>query len=166
MVERNAKGKEARMYFIEMERQAKQLADQMPKSLPEALRMAAALHERAEKQAEVIKALMPKADFHDAVSSAINGQTIDQAAKVLGTGERRLFKQLKEQGYLRPNNEPYQEYIDRGYFRLREKKRNLPTGEVLVYTQTLVTGKGLAFLQKKLFGKQLEGMAPTELTAN
>jgi prophage antirepressor-like protein len=153
---------------------------QVPQTLSEALQLAAdierervalaaqalALESENAKKGEVIKGMMPKADFHDAVSSAINGQTIDQAAKVLGTGERRLFKQLKDHGYLRPNNEPYQEYIDRGYFRLREKKRNLPTGEVLVYTQTLVTGKGLAFLQRKLFGKQLEGMAPAELTAN
>src|SRR3546814_20511426 len=50
----------------------------VPKSLPEALRLAADLEEKIEVQQGVIKALEPKAEFHDAVASAINCQTVQE----------------------------------------------------------------------------------------
>jgi prophage antirepressor-like protein len=135
----------------------------IPATYAEALRAAAEMAELAERErvenlrkAEIIREMAPKADFADAVSSAINAHTIDQAAKILGIGEKKLFAYLREQGYLRKNNEPYQKYIDNGLFRLREKKFNLATGEVQIYTQTLMTGKGMIYFQKRLFGKNLD----------
>lgn len=144
----------------------------IPATYAEALRLAAEMAEQVERErvenlrkTEIIREMAPKADFTDAVSSAINAQTINEAAKVMGTGQKRLFSFLRENGYLRYNNEPYQKYIDNGLFRLREKKRNLPNGEVQTYTQTLMTGKGLIYFQNRLFGKNLELSALPELAA-
>lgn len=92
----------------------------------------------------------PKAQFHDAVAEAINCQSVQEIAKVLGTGPNRLFKFLREEGLLMRDNLPYQQYLDAGYFRVVEKQYNDGRGESHTYTRTLVTGKWLAYIQKRL----------------
>ena len=121
----------------------------VPKSLPEALRLAADLADKVEEQKAVIGTLAPKAEFHDAVASAINCQTVQEAAKVIGSGQNRLFKWLRERGLLMHDNQPYQSAIEAGYFRLVEKQFKDKRGESHTYTQTLVTGKGLAYIQRR-----------------
>lgn len=121
----------------------------VPKSLPEALRLAADLADKVEEQKAVIGTLAPKAEFHDAVASAINCQTVQEAAKVIGSGQNRLFKWLRERGLLMNDNQPYQSAIEAGYFRLVEKQFKDKRGESHTYTQTLVTGKGLAYIQRR-----------------
>jgi phage antirepressor YoqD-like protein len=121
----------------------------VPRTLPEALRLAADLADRVEEQKALIVSLEPKAEFHDAVASAINCQTVQEAAKVLGTGQNRLFKRLRELGLLMADNQPYQTAIEAGYFRMVEKQYKDKRGESHTYTQTLVTGKGLSYIQRK-----------------
>jgi anti-repressor protein len=153
MVERNAKGKEARLYFIEMERQAKNLAIQVPQSLPEALRLAAELAERTEKQEAVIKTLEPKAAFHDTVADAVDCHTVQEVAKMLNVGPNKFFDWLRANQILMTigerRNIPYQEFIDRGYFRLIEKPWKDVHGEAHTHQRTYVTGKGFIWLEKK-----------------
>lgn len=148
MVERNAKGKEARLYFIEMERKANQFSGMMPQSMPQALRLAAELYERTEKQAAVIKALAPKAEFYDQVGRAINSQTVEEVAKVLGTGRNRVFNWLRKSGVLMKSNLPYQRFVDRGFFAVAERSYVDGRGESRTYTRTLVTGKGFQLIAK------------------
>jgi anti-repressor protein len=105
--------------------------------------------DQAEKTVEVIK---PKAEFHDAVTEAVNCQTVQEIAKVLGTGQNRLFSMLRDHGLLMHDNQPYQKYIEAGYFRTVEKEYKDKRGERHTYVQTLVTGKGLSYIQRKLFG--------------
>ena len=75
-----------------------------------------------------------------------------QTAKLLefkGTkqiGRNTLFDVLKKHGILQSNNEPYQVYINSGYFTY--KAILLPNGEV--YNQTRVTSKGLLWLQHNI----------------
>ncbi|MDM9643853.1 phage regulatory protein/antirepressor Ant [Rhizobium sp. S163] len=120
----------------------------VPKSLPEALRLAADLADKVEEQKAVIGALEPKANFHDAVTSAVNCQTVQEAAKLIGTGQNRLFKKLRESKLLMADNQPYQSAIEAGYFRMVEGQYKDKRGESHTYTRTLVTGKGLAYIQK------------------
>jgi len=94
--------------------------------------------------------LQPKAQFHDAVATAINCQTIQEVAKVLGMGERTLFKYLRDTKLLMPDNLPYQEYLNRGYFKVVEKQYFDKIGESRTYTRTLVTGKGLSYIQQRI----------------
>lgn len=96
--------------------------------------------------------LLPKADFHDAVSASSDNLTIQKAAKILGTGELRLFQFLRDQKVFMANNQPYQEYLDRGYFRVLLKSRRFD-GEDHIYTQTVITAKGMPWLRKLLAEK-------------
>lgn len=121
----------------------------VPRSLPEALRLAADLAETVETQKARIEADKPKVDFHDHVAEAINCQTIDEVAKVLGTGQNRLFAWLRDAAMLKPGNLPYQRFVDEGYFRVVERQFKDKRGESHTYTRTLVTGKGLAYIQKR-----------------
>ena len=122
----------------------------IPQTLSEALRLAADQAETIEQQKSLISDMTPKAEFHDEVALAVNAQTFMDVAKFIGTGRTRFTKWLRVRAIVMDNLRPYQRFIDEGYFRVVEKRRRDPnTGEVLTYVQTLVTGKGVTYLQRK-----------------
>lgn len=122
----------------------------IPQTLPEALRLAADLAEQKAVLEAKVQADAPKVQFHDQVTEAINCQTVEEVAKVLGTGKIRMFRWLRQEGFLMSDNNPYQSYLDRGYFKVIEAQYNdKKRGESHTYTKTLITGKGLAFIQKR-----------------
>lgn len=78
--------------------------------------------------------------------------TIGEAAKVLnmGVGRNRLFQILRNNKILQSNNVPYQEYIDRGYFRVIEQQWTKPDGENCISIKTLVYQNGLDFIRNTI----------------
>ena len=94
----------------------------------------------------------PKVEFFDAVASSKDAIPIGHAAKVLnmGIGRNRLFEHLRQRGVLMNDNIPYQEYIDRGYFRTIEQKYTTPNGETKISIKTLVYQRGLEYIRKTL----------------
>lgn len=114
-----------------------------------ATRLKAANAEKAAQQ-KYIEVLEPKADFYDAVAGSKDAISISDAAKVLGIknlGQNTLFKILREKKILDRDNKPYQEYIDRGYFRTIEQKFT-KHGETNIYIKTLVYQRGLDYIRK------------------
>ncbi|MFA5305958.1 MAG: phage antirepressor KilAC domain-containing protein [Candidatus Babeliales bacterium] len=105
-----------------------------------------------ESKDEVIALMKPKAEFFDAVANSKDAIEMSQAAKVLNYGKGRnvLFRILRSEGILRDNNEPYQEYVDRGYFRVVEQKYTKPDGTTCISIKTLVYQKGLDYIRKVL----------------
>lgn len=99
-----------------------------------------------------VQLLAPKAEFHDRVAEATNCQSIRDVSKVLGTGQNRMFDWLRGQRILMADNRPYQEYLDAGYFRVIEQTWTDRHGEEHLTTKSLVTGKGLTWLQKRFHG--------------
>lgn len=131
----------------------------IPKTLPEALRMyAMELENRQEVEAQLAIAA-PKAEFFDAVANSKDAIEMGKAAKVLncGIGRTRLFRHLRERKVLMHNNIPYQDYIDRGYFRVIEQSYTKPDGSTNVSTKTLVYQKGLQFILKTI-GKKSKAL--------
>lgn len=103
---------------------------------------------------EKIKRDEPLVAFADKVSNVSNAIDISALAKLLNDenipiGRNRLFKWLRDNKYIRPNNEPYQKYINDGIFDLVECTYRTPYGEKAA-TKTVVTGKGQIYITEKL----------------
>ncbi|KLQ80108.1 antA/AntB antirepressor family protein [Enterobacter hormaechei] len=152
MVERNDKGREVRRYFIDCERQAK-TKSVIPESLPEALRLAADMAEKAIKLQTKLMVVAPKVDFADRVADISKGISIPNYAKAVGVGPLKLFEWMRQQGILitggQRHNLPMQRYIDSGYFAVRQGTYET-NGEIRASFTTMLSGKGELWLTKKL----------------
>lgn len=87
------------------------------------------------------------------VSNSDDWQEMSSIAKALnykGFGRNKIFEYLREIGVLRYNNEPYQQYVDRGYFKTIEQKVDLPYGTAMINKKPVVSQKGLDFIRRKL----------------
>ncbi|MCE5223786.1 phage antirepressor KilAC domain-containing protein [bacterium] len=103
------------------------------------------------EQENQIKELKPKAEFFDAVANSKSAIPIGNVAKILeipGIGRNILFQILRDQGILMHDNVPYQQFIDRGYFRVIEQKYTTPEGETKISIKTLVYQKGIEYIRK------------------
>jgi len=122
-----------------------------PTTLRESLLAQVKLIDENEKLQIENKAMTPKAEFFDAVTDSKTALEMGKIAKVLaikGYGRNKLFAFLREAKILRHNNEPYQQYIDRGLFRIIEQKYKVPCGETRISIKTLVFQKGLDYILK------------------
>ena len=134
-----------REYFIQVEKAWNSPEMVMARSL----KFAAKQLESYQKEIALLK---PKAEFFDQVADSKTAIEIGEAAKVLnmGIGRNKLFQFLREQGILMNNNQPYQQYIDRGYFRVIEQKYTKPDGTMHINIKTLVYQRGLDYIRKLL----------------
>lgn len=103
----------------------------------------------------------PLVEFATSVMGSKNAIDMNSMAKLAANegipiGQKRLFAWLRKRRILMANNLPYQEYIGRGYFCVREKVFRLPDG-CKTYRQTLVTGKGQEFIIRRL-SEEYEGV--------
>lgn len=90
--------------------------------------------------------MQPKADFYDHVAGSEALFDRADAAKMLRTGPKRLWASLREWKIVQASGTPYQKFFDLGYFRLVPVL--VHKGEYgIPYQQTMVTGKGLAWLK-------------------
>lgn len=150
MLQRNEKGKQARQYFIEVEKQWNSPERVIARGLIESQKIIENLNR------QVIE-MKPKVGFFDQVASSKSAIQMSEVAKVLdypGYGRNRLFEILRSKKVLMANNIPYQKYVDCGYFRVIEQKYTKPNGEVAINIKTLVYQKGINFI-KKLIDKEI-----------
>lgn len=154
MLSRSERGKQARNYFVEVEKRYKQ-SFELPQTFSQALMLAAKQAEQIEQQSKMLTEAKPKVEFFDAVADSKTAIPMADAAKVLdmGIGRNNLFKFLRLQKVLANDNKPYQEYIDRGYFRVIEQSWTTPKGDTEINIKTLVYQKGLDFI-RRLYHKQ------------
>lgn len=95
-----------------------------------------------------LEALKPKVEFHDRVALSDDAISVAEAAKIIGTGQRRLFAFLRQNGWISRRNEPYQAKIEVGYLDVKLGSFNHPDHGLKQSVTALVTGKGLAKIQR------------------
>lgn len=169
MLERTETGRRIRRYFIEAEKKVRAHVLALPDFTNPVVAARAwadaqegRMHEAQARQLAEQRAaeLAPQAEQFQALMAADGTYSVGQAAKLLGTGEGRLFKLLRERRILmdgaqsgpEQHNVPYQQYLDRGYFELITRPR--PDGARVTYTPR-VTARGLAWLQRNMVQQQL-----------
>jgi anti-repressor protein len=112
------------------------------------LMMVQDLQKTIQQKDKEIKELTPKADNWSAYMDAKGNITVANLAKALnikGIGRNKLFDILRDNKLLRSNNEPYQSFVNSGYFEVVTGFKN-----GFKFNQTLVTGKGMNYIRKKM----------------
>lgn len=177
MIQRTEKGRQARRYFIEVEKQFKA---QAPAPLQGHELIAAALIEAngiidnltrernqveaqnillhaqvgvAQKQLEEqASELAPKAQAYDAFIEAEGTYSVGSVAKMFGLSQNKLFQMLRNAGILIPKghmrNTPYQRYMK--YFEVKAYAYQRGNGTDGVSYTTRVQPSGIDFIHTKL----------------
>lgn len=147
MLQRTERGKFARQYFIQIEKDY----NSPEKIMARALRIAEQELSTLKIQAEEMK---PKALFADAVSASHTSILVGDLAKLLrqngiDIGANRLFEKLREKGFLMKSgsskNMPTQASMDRGLFEIKEGSYINSDGVNVVTKTTKVTGRGQVY---------------------
>lgn len=123
------------------------------------------LRSRIAEQERQLEAQAPKVLFADAVTASNRSILIGELAKILnqngvGTGQQRLFRTLREQGFLMKKNGianmPTQKAMNLKLFEIKETSITHADGHVSVSFTTKVTPKGQSyFLNRFLKAKAL-----------
>lgn len=110
-----------------------------------------------------IEADRPKVLFADAVTASKTDILIGELAKIIrqngcDIGEKRLFKWLREHGYLISRkgtdyNAPTQRSVDMGLFRVKETAITHSDGYTTISKTTKVTGKGQSYFINKFLAQ-------------
>ncbi|WP_136484686.1 phage antirepressor KilAC domain-containing protein [Vibrio sp. H11] len=125
----------------------------LPSSFAEALQLAANQAKELESKTQQLALAAPKAEFADAVAGADKGVLLSHFAKAVGLGSVTIFRILREQKIFISRgtsyNLPYQEYVERGYFTVKQGTYETNSQTRISHT-AMITGKGEMWLRKKL----------------
>lgn len=157
MLQRNEKGKQARQYFIQLEKDWNSPEKVMARALQIANKKLQVLEAKAEED-------KPKVLFADSVAASHTSILIFDLAKILkqngvDIGGNRLFDWMRKNGYLvrrkgSDYNMPTQRSMEMGLFEVKETSVSHSDGHISVNKTPKVTGKGQqyfinAFLSKR-----------------
>ena len=153
MLQRNDKGKMARQYFIQLEKDW----NSPDKVMARALLMA---NRRLEAQDRRIEEMRPKEIFADAVSASKTSILVGELAKLISQngvdiGQKRMFNWLRENGYLIKGkhrsdyNMPTQRSMEMDLFEIKESTVAHSDGRITLNKTVKVTGKGQQYFVNK-----------------
>lgn len=166
MLQRNERGKQARQYFIQLEKDWNRPELVMARALKMANSRIGSLEERTVHLEQKIEKDKPKVLFADAVSVSGSAILIGDLAKILRQngvemGPNRLFQWLRENGYLIKQkgssyNMPTQKSMELGLFKIKETCVTHSDGHTSINRTPKVTGKGQVYLLNKILGRKVE----------
>jgi phage antirepressor YoqD-like protein len=139
---------------LEQKLNSAQLQPQLPQNYIEALKALVVSEEEKVVLQKQIKNNEVKIQFIDRVTQSTDTIDIGQCAKILelNFGRNTLFKELRERGvFFKQRNEPKQNFIDRGYFKLKEEFIQTKNHGTKTIIKVLVTQRGLGYLST-IFG--------------
>ncbi|HHQ4739207.1 TPA: phage antirepressor KilAC domain-containing protein [Aeromonas veronii] len=90
----------------------------------------------------------PLVRFAKQVEVTPDSISVGKAAKIIGTGQNRLFAYLRQIGWVSRKNEPYQAKIEQGLMDVKISPWEHPEFGLQKRSVALVTGKGLSKLQQ------------------
>lgn len=156
MIQRTDKGKQARQYFIQLEKAWNNPEMVVQRALQIQTKKVEALQLENEQ-------LRPKALFADAVSVSHTSILIGELAKLIkqngvDVGAKRLFSWLREKGYLIKRkgtdwNMPTQKSMDLELFEVKETTIARSDGSVSISKTPKVTGKGQIYFVNKFLSE-------------
>lgn len=155
MLQRNEKGKIARQYFLQLEKDW----NSPEKVMARALRIADKRIKMLEEKAEADR---PKVLFADSVAASKSSILVGEMAKLMKqngvhTGQNRLFEALREKGFLISRqgtdyNMPTQKAMEMGLFEIKVTIINHSDGHTSVNKTPKITGKGQQYFVNLFLG--------------
>lgn len=155
MIQRSEKGKQARQYFIQLEKDWNSPEKVMARALDIAHKQLAELKGENVKLLAENAANKPKVIFADAVSASERSILVGELAKLLRQngveiGQNRLFDWMRQNGFLirrqgTDYNMPTQKAMELGLFEIKETSVVHSAGNVTINKTPKVTGKGQVY---------------------
>lgn len=157
MMSHTEQGKKYRKYFIELERKWNNPMEIVKRGY-------SILQNENTKLKLENSEMKPKALFADAVSTSNTSILVGELAKLIkqngyDIGQQRLFKWLRNNGYLIAGNRsdrnmPTQKSLELGLFEIKERSFQNPDGSVRITKTPKVTGKGQQYFINKFLAKK------------
>jgi len=164
MIQRTDKGKQARQYFLQLEKAWNSPEAIMARALQISRKTIKGLSGKIAMLQDRIEEMKPKELFADSVTASSSSILVGDLAKILrqngiDIGEIRLWAWMRKNGYAikegcRSYNMPTQYSLDRGVMEVREGTRISPDGVSKLTKTTLVTGKGQVYFVNKFLNRE------------
>ena len=155
MIQRTEKGKQARQYFLQVEKAWN--SEEMI-----LMRSRQILERKVETLQLENEEMKPKALFADSVSASHTSILVGELAKLIkqngvDIGSKRLFSWLREKEYLIKRkgtdwNMPTQKAMDLGLFEIKETTISHSDGHISINKTPKVTSKGQVYFVNKFLG--------------
>ena len=148
--------------LVQTFQKARKLAQQIAKELTrkDLALMILKSEEELEQAKQIIQEQQPKVQAYNALMDCDGNCSLEETAKAIGMGRNRMTEKLREKQifykkYANGDNHVYQDFIDRGYFKVKIKVVDKGHGLTVPYPMIFATPKGIEWLKLKVFSQNV-----------
>lgn len=168
MIQRNERGKQARQYFLQLERDWNSPEKVMARALRIADQKILSLESENARQKQLIGELKPKADYVDTILRNKGLVTITQIAKDYGMSGRAMNKLLADLGIQYKQSGQwllYSKYHDKGYTHSETINIVRSNGLPDITMETKWTQKGRLYIYERLKAENILPLIERDISA-